>query len=608
MAEYLAVQDWALTPPTITNGVYAKFENNMTDEAGRQTMTPSGGAYAADWAVGGYSRKGGSLNFSGNTDDFVFDGDFCLAFVAKGGESQTVSIDFIDEYWTAPWSFYLYWEDSGFPSPAYIMWGPGGFYYVELADLGADPARIEVSRSGSTIKLWVNGVLAATETDGATWGAGGGVDTFDIYLSSGAYLDEFVVNKGTAWHTTAYAPYALAQSVVIGETKLNDAGTGANDLWSAEQIASELAVLDAAKFDVADVATDLDYYEAGQVLEATLAVDRSLGFAVSGLVEDDDDGKIVVSKAKYGPGMSVGVDFVNEWSSLYRGDGRLQMTYEPRGGTPVYDETFEGWKVAETAGSGHIRGAVWYCGRIGEVAPRSAAFAGDAYGDDFVISYQAHRNATGVPASLQYVQDGTQVWKLYWFSDTTVRLDFLGANYDWTGLTVAADAWQWLLVERHEGVLYLAVDGTRHATTHAETGGVANYPVYTRPGGKQLAHRHGRGHRDRAERRQQHRDHLLQGCLRHCGRVAPLSPPQCDGAGRRGGTDGQSCPPVATARCRSTPRIPAPPTPTPAPPPPRNTTPGSRSCCWSATPTPEPPRWTWTGWEPRTSRPARALP
>ena len=187
------------------------------DQKGK-AWTPSGGAVIS---TAEYKFGGASGYFNGNdawidtptSEDLLLDGDFTIDGWIR------------PEDFSRPFSCIIASGSPSFSSGSFFFMVYGSDRRVGAGYPGANPAVrsslqltagqwyfVELSRSGSALRLFINGNLEATAANSATWDFSAtktmiGSNGWDgVNSRFRGYIDDLRVTKGVARHTASYTP------------------------------------------------------------------------------------------------------------------------------------------------------------------------------------------------------------------------------------------------------------------------------------------------------------------------------------------------------------------------------------------------------------------
>ena len=189
--------------------------------------TPSGVSYSSNVAL--VPSTDGAVAFGANTDylnigssnDYSLNGDFTVELYLNA------SFPFTSPYYPSPLTFnkggtetQLYYNTAS----SFISWYYNGGDVV-TASLSGGWNHIAVTRSGSTVYMFINGILRSSATNANTFGGSASYPSYvGVYNpSSGSALSGFISNlhlvKGTALYTSNFTP-PTAPISSVANTKL----------------------------------------------------------------------------------------------------------------------------------------------------------------------------------------------------------------------------------------------------------------------------------------------------------------------------------------------------------------------------------------------------
>lgn len=486
LVEVSVARSYLLPVPETASATYLQYESSLTDTTGRHTVASGSATRSTVWAIGAGSLTGSSLVYEGNGDDWYFPAgtSFAVAFVFRG-TTGSYGVEYQDEGWMYPWNL------TAQPEYGTITYGMMGSYYVDSLTFDATgPNRVELSRSGTTLRLFLNGALVDTQTDNTDWGLPVGYDygfemwntapTLTVSAGGGSgttFIDEVFTGKGEAWHTSAYTPYSVSQVMTLSSFVVDDEATSDLALWSAQQIRAALA-------EKADTGFILDSSNSPAKVKSAAwslahAVDRAKATLTSGdagrllaVAYTADSAEYPWTDAENGLFLQFENDYADSWghhSLSFSVEGPTSLSFQP-GHQGQYalrvqantNETRPYYGAATLTNSDLEFGA-------GEdftieiyLRPNQGSYDGTTNGYPIRFGY-------GVPGGSP--PDPGFKWAVRMTSSLTFV--FNGTDYAFGDLARSLDTWQHICIERQGGVIRAAKDGVVSATTHSVADAVA---------------------------------------------------------------------------------------------------------------------------------------
>ena len=229
----LTVPASPLTAISGTSLLTAQSESTVTDASSNAlTITKNGDAKAdaASPFKGAICPSGGSGYFNGSTDylqiasnltAFSLPGDFTIEFWICPVGSQTYRAGIVMHRDTAGWTDGAHWgirmeTDAG--KVGFGYGSDGSYYDMGTYDIGAW-SHHAVTRSGTTLKTFKNGVLVSTVTNSSAFSGDVPIVIGRNYVS-GLYYSGYISNarivKGAAVYTAAFTPPTTPVTAISG--------------------------------------------------------------------------------------------------------------------------------------------------------------------------------------------------------------------------------------------------------------------------------------------------------------------------------------------------------------------------------------------------------
>jgi len=205
--------------------------NNFTITRNGNTTQGSFSPYGSLWSVGGFVSSGGSIQASSSAGNFG-SSDWTVEFwvnTTSGDGPGIVTQATAGGATNTSWGFFVGYGTS---KNVALYLSDGSSYFAAIT-AGTSPVangvwhHVAASRSGSTVYLFLDGVLQGTTSVGSTaLGNGslpvhiGGQGTGTSYMLQNGNISNVRIVKGTALYTSAFTPSTAPLAAVSGTSLL----------------------------------------------------------------------------------------------------------------------------------------------------------------------------------------------------------------------------------------------------------------------------------------------------------------------------------------------------------------------------------------------------